>query len=474
MNRSEFLKASTAGLTGLFISEWVSKAITSDNAALLTSKMFGENFKWGVTTSAFQSEGAWNADGKGESIWDRFTHNKHHVLDHSNADVTCDFYHLYKEDLRVLKSMNFKNFRFSIAWSRIFPEGIGKINEQGVAFYNNVIDECLRLDITPWMTLYHWDLPQALEDKGGWANREIINWFTEFVDLCTKRFGDRVKNWIIINEPAAVTTLGYLTGLHAPGHKSIGKFLASVHHVMMCQAEGARIVRKNVVNARIGTAQSCSYVETYKNNPANIKAVKRIDVLLNRLFIEPSLGMGYPTSELHFLKKIEKYILPGDMEKLKFDFDFIGLQNYFRIIGKRGIIPFIWANNVKPDAKTTEFTDMGWEVYPEGIYQIIKQFSKYPIKEIIITENGASFPDVIQENKINDEKRLKFYQDYLGYILKAKNEGVNIGGYFLWSLVDNFEWTFGYKPRFGIIYNDFSTQQRTVKATGYWFQDFLR
>ena len=473
MNRSEFLKTLSAATIGMYLSPWLVKAMQSDPE--LTKELFGDNFLWGVTTSAYQSEGAWNIDGKGESIWDHFTHaNPRHIKDKSNADVTNDFYHNYAKDIRLLRELNFKIFRFSVAWPRVIPEGTGRVNEKGIDFYNRVIDTCLENGITPWITLYHWDLPQYLEDKGGWTNREVVNWFSEYADLCTRRFGDRVKNWIVINEPAAITTLGYFTGLHAPGHRGVNKFLASVHNVMLSMAEGGRVIRSNVPEAKIGNALSCSYVEPYKHKPKHEKAARRIDVLLNRLFIEPTLGMGYPTNDLPFLKKIEKFIQPGDMAKLKFDFDFIGLQNYFRVIGKSGIIPYIWANQVKNNEKSTEFTQMGWEVYPDGMYQIIKQFAQYPIKEIIITENGAAFHDELTDDSIHDTKRIQFFKEYLKSVLKAKKEGIPISGYFVWSLLDNFEWSFGYEPKFGLIYNDFITQQRIIKDSGLWFQGFLK
>ncbi len=473
MNRSDFLKILGTGVSGLYLSSWIAKAFQSDPE--LTKEMFGPSFLWGITTSAFQSEGAWNTDGKGESIWDRFTHEKEsRIKDRSNADITSDFYHLYKNDISLVNDLNFKNFRFSVAWSRVMPEGTGRVNEKGIGFYNNVIDTCLEKGITPWLTLYHWDLPQMLEDKGGWKSRDIVGWFSDYTNLCTQRFGDRVKNWIVINEPAAITILGYFTGLHAPGHIGLNSFLSSVHNVMLSMAEGGRVIRSNVKNARIGNALSCSYVEPYKQIPKHEKAAKRIDVLLNRLFIEPTLGMGYPVNDLPFLKKIENHIQPGDEEKLKFDFDFIGLQNYFRVIGKAGIVPYIWANQVKHHDKTTEYTRMGWEVYPEGLYEIIKQFSRYPVKEIIITENGAAFTDHLNAGSIHDTERIKFFKNYIKSVLKAKNEGVNISGYFIWTLIDNFEWTYGYQPKFGIIYNDFKTQLRVVKDSACWFQEFLK
>ncbi|MDP4209425.1 MAG: GH1 family beta-glucosidase [Bacteroidota bacterium] len=439
-----------------------------------TKALFGEDFHWGVTTSAYQIEGAWNVDGKGESIWDRFSNHEGHIKDKATGNIACDFYHRYHDDLKLLKNLNFKDFRFSLAWSRLLPEGSGKVNPKGIDFYNRVIDDCLALGIEPWVTLFHWDLPQALEDKGGWTSRDILGWFSEYAELCTRSFGDRVKHWMVLNEPTAFTTLGYLAGIHAPGHRGLNKFLAAVHHASMCQAEGGRIIRSNVPEAHIGTSFSCSLIEPHKAKPSHQKAAKRIDVMMNRLFIEPSLGMGYPVADLPFLKKLDKFMQPGDMEKLKFDFDFIGLQNYFRVEAKPGIIPFIWANRVKPDRGKVELTEMGWEVLPEGIYKIIKQFSRYPVKEIVISENGAAFNDVVAEGRVHDSQREHYFEQYLKQVLRAKNEGVNITGYFAWTFVDNFEWAEGFYPRFGIVYNDFESQQRLVKDSGFWFRDFLK
>ena len=444
----------------------------SDPKPKLTKDGFGEDFYWGVATSAYQIEGATDVDGKGESVWDRFT-SRGHIKDKSDGKTANEFYFRYENDLKLLKELNFKNFRFSLSWPRILPDGTGKINEKGIDFYNRMIDVCLKLGIEPWAVLYHWDLPQKLEEKGGWTNREVVDWFSEYTDLCTRRFGDRVKHWIVLNEPAGFTTLGYLSGTHAPQRTGIGKYLAAVHHACLCQAEGGRIVRRNVANSHIGTTFSCSHTEPYKPIGSHQRAAKRLDVVLNRLFIEPTLGLGYPIQDLPFLQKIEKHILPGDAEKLPFEFDFIGLQNYFRVIAKPSLIPVIWANRVKP-ASTAEITEMGWEVDPEGMYAILKQFAKYPVKEIIITENGAAFPDQLINGRVHDLQRINFYKRYLQQILKAKQEGVNVRGYFAWTFIDNFEWAEGYRPRFGLVYNDFSTQERIVKDSGYWFRDFLK
>jgi beta-glucosidase len=278
---------------------------------------------------------------------------------------------------------------------------------------------------------------------------------------------------MVLNEPATYTTLGYLAGMHPPEQTSINKYFASVHHSCLCQAEGGRIIRSNVNKGHIGTAFSCSYTEPYKPTESYQRAAQRLDVVLNRLFIEPALGMGYPFKTLPFLQTIEKYIRPGDSEKLKFDFDFIGLQNYFRVISKPSLVPIIWANQVKPEGES-EYTDMGWEVSPEGMYRIIMQFAKYPVKEIIVTENGAAFPDQLTNGRVHDQKRLSYFKRYLQNVLRAKKEGANVKGYFAWTFIDNFEWAEGFRPRYGIVYNDFKSQVRTVKDSGYWFLDFLK
>ncbi len=471
ITRAHFLNLLGLSTSGIFFMPGM--AGNTLDTDLLLKKSFGEHFKWGVATGAYQIEGAHNLDGKGPSIWDVFSHKKGKIKDKTVGDVSCDFYHNYRDDLILLKSLNFDVFRFSISWARILPNGTGRINQKGIDFYNRVIDTCIELQIEPWICLYHWDLPHTLSEKGGWANRDVVAWFGEYSRICTTHFGDRVKNWLVINEPLSFTSLGYLAGIHAPGNKSIGKFLAAVHHTALCQSAGGEIIRQNVKNARIGTTFSCSWVDPNKSKPKFYRASQRLDALVNRLFIEPTLGMGYPTDTLPFLKKIEKYIQPGDIEKLKFDFDFIGLQNYFRIIAEPSLLPFIWAKNDKPSRKEAEFTDMGWEVYPEGIYKILERFAKYPVKEFLITENGAAFDDVLINDRINDAQRVAYYQQYLLQILKAKQQGIPVNGYFAWTFIDNFEWAKGFEMRYGIVYNDIQNQKRIVKDSGLWFQSFL-
>lgn len=442
----------------------------------LNKKLFGENFHFGVSTAAYQIEGAHDADGKGPSIWDVFTTNKGKILNGDNGSIACDFYSRYPEDLRLLKQLNIPNFRFSIAWSRILPQGFGKVNQKGIDFYNRVIDTCLELGVQPWVTLYHWDLPQALEAKGGWTNREIVAHFFDFSTLCAKFFGDRIKYWMVMNEPTVFTGAGYFFGIHAPGRRGMKNFLPAVHHAALSIAEGGRALRSALPSGtEIGSTFSCSYVEPYSTKSRDERAARRVDALLNRLFIEPSLGMGYPVQELPALKKIEKYFVKGDEEKLKFDFDFVGLQNYTREIVKHSFfVPYLGAKLVAAEKRKVDVTAMKWEVYPPAIYQMIKQFDRYPgIRKIIVTENGAAFPDSVVDGEINDVRRIDYLERHLLEVLRAKNEGCKVEGYFVWTLTDNFEWAEGYGPRFGLVHVDFVTQKRTIKNSGYRFANFL-
>ncbi|MES2139856.1 MAG: GH1 family beta-glucosidase [Bacteroidota bacterium] len=475
MNRRELIKKTILASVATGLSSGL-LARHLKFAPIISRNDFGKDFVWGAATAAYQIEGAWNEEGKGESVWDHFTHHKkNRIKTRENGDTACDFYHLFESDIELLSSMNIPAFRFSIAWSRILPLGTGAVNQKGIDFYSRLIDKCLKAGVEPWVTLYHWDIPQALQDKGGWENREVCNWFAEYVELCTKHFGDRVKNWMVFNEPMAFTALGYMLGIHAPGKRGMKGFLKATHHTVLCHGIGGRIIRKNVPNAHIGTTFSCSPIDAWKEKPANIRAAKREDVLINRLFIEPVLGMGYPIKDLPALKKIEKYILPEDAKNMAFDFDFIGVQNYSRFVARDlGIVPLVRAVNVDPKNLGHDVTEMNWEVYPEGIYRILKQFAAYPnIKKLIVTENGAAFRDEVAENGVKDPKRQKFLQDYLEQVLKAKNEGVPVKGYFVWSFMDNFEWAEGYRPRFGLVHVDFNTQKRTIKDSGLWFKEFL-
>lgn len=441
-----------------------------------TRSDFGEQFTWGVSTAAFQIEGAHNLDGKGPSIWDQFSGCKGKIFRNQHAQVSCNFYHRYPHDLSLMSGMNIPNYRFSLSWSRIFPQGTGAVNKKGVNFYHRVIDFCLEANITPWITLYHWDLPWALEQQGGWTNREIIHWFSEWVAFCIKTFGDRVKNWMILNEPMVFTGAGYFMGVHAPGKKGLSCFLAAAHHAALCQADGGRVARSLRSDLRLGTTFSCAHVEPQRPlSPYDQLAACRVDALLNRTFIEPLLGMGYPVNDLKILQRLEPFVKDGDEKRLTFDMDFIGIQNYTReIVAHSYFTPYMQAKIVKADARRVERTLMNWEVYPPSIYHCLKKMAAYPqVKEIIVTENGAAFPDRLENGAVNDVQRKQYLQNYLYQVLRAKREGVPVSGYFVWSFTDNFEWAEGYYPRFGLVYVDFTSQQRIIKASGRWYSRFL-
>ena len=440
-----------------------------------TGNDFGSDFKWGVSAAAYQTEGGWDSNGKGNSIWDVFTNTKGKTFQGENGNIACDFYSRYTHDIILMAKLGIPNFRFSISWSRIIPNGTGKVNPIGIEFYNRVIDFCLEMGIEPWITLYHWDLPYELEKKGGWTNRDIIGWFGDYVELCISYFGDRVKNWIILNEPMVFTGAGYFLGVHAPGRKGLNSFLAATHHSAMCQSEGGRIVRSRLKDAHIGTTFSCSYVEPFGKSINDGMAAHRVDALLNRVFVEPLAGLGYPVNDLKLLRRLEPFIKTGDESKLAFDMDFIGVQNYTReIISHSHFTPMMKAKVIRADKRNVEITDMNWEVYPESIYKMLVKFNKYKkFKEIIVTENGAAFPDVLLDGKIHDIKRINYLDLYLKQVLRAKHVGVNVNGYFVWSLTDNFEWAEGYRPRFGLVYVDFKTQDRIIKDSGYWYSSLL-
>ena len=442
----------------------------------LSKQLFGDDFSWGVSTAALQTEGSCDVGGKGLSIWDTFSSKKGKILNGDKPTTACGFYENYQRDIDLVKKLNIPNFRFSIAWSRVLPQGTGEVNQAGINHYNKIIDYCLAQGVEPWITIYHWDLPQILEDKGGWTNRDVVGWFTEFSIVCAQSFGDRVTNWMVMNEPAVFTGAGYFLGIHAPGKRGLHNFLPAVHHAVLSIVAGAKVLRRLLPHANIGTTFSCSHIEPYSDKPRDIAAAKRADALINRLFIEPIIGLGYPTDEVTALKGIYKYYKPGDEKNISFDFDFIGLQNYTREIVKYSFFtPYIGASLVKAENRNVELTTMRWEVYPQAIYHILQKFNAYPqIKKILITENGAAFPDEVNNGRVDDPKRTAYIQANLRQILKAKQEGLKVSGYFVWTLTDNFEWAEGYHPRFGLIYIDFQSQQRIIKNSGHWYADFLK
>ncbi|MFO1480092.1 MAG: GH1 family beta-glucosidase [Turneriella sp.] len=439
----------------------------------LTAADFGE-FLWGAATSAYQIEGAHNADGKEPSIWDAFAHRRRKIKGKDHGDIACDHYHRWPQDVELLAELGLSTYRFSLSWPRLVRAD-GSANEAGFTYYRNLLRALRAKNIRPFVTLYHWDLPQYLEERGGWVNRDIIRHFTSYTALVVQKLGDLVNDFIVLNEPMIFLTLGYLLGIHAPGKRSIKKFFAASHHALLAQAEAARIIRSVRPDARIGTTISTTAVYPASERPRDRLAAERFDVLYNTFYLDPVVGRGYPTRHFPFLRRIEKFVEAGDMQKLQFDFDFWGINTYTRkVVRYSRITPVIhWRELKNPPGAAANC--MNWEVYPEGLYDLLKKFSAYPeIRELMVTENGFAAEDQLVAGRVADAERIGYYREYIGQVLRAKQEGVNVTGYFAWSLLDNFEWAEGYRPRFGLVHVDYLTQKRTIKDSGYWFRDFVR
>jgi beta-glucosidase len=446
--------------------------------ASLARADFGPDFHWGVAAAAYQTEGAWQQQGKGPSIWDDFTRRPGRIRNGEHGRVACDFFHRYEADLDLAQGLGLTDFRFSAAWARVLPNGTGAVNQRGLDFYDRLVDACLERELQPWLTAYHWDLPSALQARGGWTNRSCVAWLTDYVQVLARRLGDRVRHWLVLNEPMVFVGAGHLLGVHAPGRRSLSAFLAAAHHATLAQAEGGRALRALLPDgARIGTTFSCSYLTPQRPGHAwDEAATRRADALLNRFFVEPALGLGYPVAELPTLGwLLERYHHPGDEQRLKFDFDFWGVQNYTReVVRFSPWLPLQWATLVPAKLRGVPYTDMGWEVYPESIYQMLKQFSAYPnAPKLVVTESGSAFPDICVNRRVADDARRAYLQAAIGQVLRARREGVPVEGYFAWTLTDNFEWAEGYGPRFGLVHVDYETQQRTLKDSGLWYRDFL-
>lgn len=441
---------------------------------------FGDDFPWGVATASYQIEGAWNADGKGPSIWDTFTHRRRWPLPtvrHGHhGDVACDFYHRYRDDVALTARLGFTAKRFSLSWPRILPDGTGRVNPAGLDFYSRLVDACLEHGLDPWVTLYHWDLPQALQDRGGWVNRDIVGWFGEYVDVVASRLGDRVKHWMIFNEPMSFVTLGYLVGIHAPGIRSRRQFCGSIHHVNLCQAVAARILRERVADSDVGTTHVTMPVRATGPKPGQQRAQRALDALLNRVWIEPNLGLGYPTRDCRLLEPVERFFRPGDEEAVRVDFDFVGAQYYTRVSAPRLPIPWLGTlPNPGISFRQYDVNAMGQTCQPDGLHEVLTRLHAYGrFPRIVVTENGTCVPDHVEGDAVHDLRRVDYYRRHLLEVLRAKRDGVPVAGYFAWSLLDNFEWAEGYDARFGLVHVDFATQRRTVKDSGRWFHGLLR
>jgi beta-glucosidase len=430
---------------------------------------FPKAFLWGSATAAYQVEGAWKTDGKGMSIWDTYAHTVGKIKGASTGDVACDSYHRYKEDVAQSKSLNLGSYRFSISWPRIQANGTGAPNPKGLDYYKRVLDELQKANIRPLVTMYHWDLPQALEDKGGWPNRDTAGYFADYANILVKALGDRVNNWCIFNEPNIFTWLGYGIGIHAPGRTNWAEFMKATHVVNVAQGQAFRAIKAATPKAEATSAVTMADCIPRSDSDADKAATAAYEAYRNYWFLDPALKGEYPkplaTEQL--LQSMD--VRPGDMETIRVPLDFLAINYYDRSI--------CFASPGTPVGFDTQQgdqgpkTEMGWEVWPDGFYNlIIKANARYKLKAVEITENGCSYLDTPDEKGVvPDERRIEFFRGYVGAVAKAHKAGVPLRAYHAWSLMDNYEWSEGYSQRFGFVFVDFHTLKRTVKESGKWY-----
>jgi beta-glucosidase len=434
---------------------------------------FPKNFTWGVATAAYQVEGAWNLDGKGESIWDRFAHTVGKVKGADTGDVVCDSYHRYKEDIALAKTLNCKSYRFSISWPRIQANGTGPANPKGLDYYRRVFDELHKAEIKPLATLYHWDLPQALQDSGGWPNREMVGRFTDYCQIVTKALGDRVTDWCIFNEPWVFVFLGYSRAVHAPALQDFGAAMRASHVVNMAQGQAFCALKAINPKFHVGTAYSMSNCEPVTSSAEDKAAADRAHAIGNIWFVNPALKGEYPKAFPSGNPYDLMGVKPGDLELCKAPLDFLGI-NYYR----RELVSAIPVGEGEAstgmrsfDAFEGPLTQFAWEVWPDSFYELLMRITKEYNKPVLeITENGCSYLDSPEINgTVPDQRRIEFMRGYLSALGRAIKDGADVRSYHHWSLLDNFEWAEGYAQRFGLVYVDFRDQRRIIKDSGHWY-----
>jgi beta-glucosidase len=453
-----------------FLNEFLNPASNT-----FTPFQFPKNFLWGSATASYQIEGAWNEDGKGESIWDRFSHTVGKVKGGDTGDVACDSYHRYKEDVAIMKQLNLQSCRFSVSWPRIQANGSGAANQKGLDYYKRVTDSLLEAKIRPICTLYHWDLPQALEDAGGWPNRDLIARFTDYSQIVAKALGDRITDWCIFNEPWVFTFLGYAWGIHAPARRSQADCMKATHVVNIAQGEAFRALKAVNPKFQVGTAFSMANCEPATSSAEDKAAADRAHALGNVWFIHPALKGEYPKAFLTEASMAPMDIKSGDMELCKAPLDFLGINYYRRQIVAAAPAGADGAGVRNWDGHDGPLTDFAWEVWPDGFHDLVLRIHKEYGLPIEITENGASYVDAPDERgRIPDQRRIEFMRGYLSALGRAIADGANVRAYHHWSLLDNFEWAEGYTQRFGMVYVDFRSQKRTIKDSGKWYAELAK
>jgi beta-glucosidase len=435
----------------------------------------GPGFVWGAATSAYQIEGAVAEDGRAPSIWDTFCQVPGAIDNGDNGDVACDHYHRLTEDIALMRELNLDAYRFSIAWPRVLPEGTGRVNKAGLDFYDRLVDGLLEAGIRPFATLYHWDLPQAQQDKGGWPSRDTAFAFAEYASVVAARLGDRVADWFTVNEPLCSAWIGHLEGTMAPGVRDITQAVPAAHHLLLGHGLAASALREIASGpVRVGAVLNLSPCEPASQDERDIEAARRADGHTNRWWLDPLHGRGYPQDMVE-LYGVEPPVRPGDLEIISAPMDHFGLNYYFRQVvadDPEGDLPHARMISV-PD---WTLTAMGWEVYADGLEQLLVRLNdEYQVSRIYVTENGSAWPDEIEaDGKVQDKERIEYLEQHLEASVRAARTGAPLAGYFAWSLLDNFEWAYGYAKRFGLVHVDYPTQRRTIKASGYRYGDIIR
>ena len=434
---------------------------------------FPDDFTWGTATASYQIEGAAHEDGRSPSIWDTFSHTPGRVKGGDTGDIACDHYHRWESDLDLMKGIGINAYRLSVAWPRVIPNGRGNLNTKGMAFYDRLIDGLLEREIVPWVTLYHWDLPQVLQDAGGWGSRDTAHAFAEYAQVVTAALGDRVKNWITINEPWCVAYLGYGVGVHAPGQADMALSLRAAHNVLLAHGLAVPIVRENSSGAKVGITLNLTPGYAVTDSEEDARAVCTFDGFFNRWYLDPVHARGYPSDMLEAYASIAPQVAPGDLEIIGVPTDFLGI-NYYTRSHVRHDSTQPW-NVGQVDPAGLERTFMNWEVFPDGLRDLLVRLKNdYGDQALYVTENGAAFRDEPgPDGLIDDAPRQRYFERHFEACHEAVTQGANLKGYFAWSLMDNFEWAEGYEKRFGLTHINFETQERRLKRSGEWFRDFL-
>ena len=451
----------------------------------MNRRTFESDFVWGVATSAYQIEGSLDAGGRGECVWDRFAKTPGNVSDGKDGRGACDHLRRWREDVDIMRGLGVRAYRFSIAWPRVRPAGRGVVRAEGLDFYDALVDGLLEAGIRPFVTLNHWDLPQALDDEGGWGARDTVSAFVDYADAVTRRLGDRVRDWTTHNEPWCIATLGHESGEHAPGRKDPREALRVAHHLLLSHGLTVPVVRSNARGAAVGIVVNLVPGYAASASEADGEANRRFDGLFNRWYLDPLYRGSYPEDAVrdriadgHLAGPELPFVKHGDMAAIATPTDYLGVNYYSRGIIRSDRVPE--EQNLPraiPVAPRERQTDMGWEVYPDGLRAILTRVhADYHPPRIYVTENGAAFasaPDAAAGGRVQDVQRVEFLRGHLGAVADAIEEGVPVLGYFLWSLLDNFEWQFGYTKRFGIVWVDFATQERVLKDSAAFYRNVI-